>query len=61
VKSLAPVLAAGGTFAASALAGLAVGILIDSRTGHSWWAFAGLMLGLAVGAFSAFRLLQQSL
>jgi F0F1-type ATP synthase assembly protein I len=57
VKEALPVIAAGGTFAGSTLAGLLIGIFIASRTGQPLWAFAGLILGLAAGAYSAVRLL----
>lgn len=61
MKELAPVLSAGGTFAITALVGLALGIWVGGRTGQAWWAFVGLMVGLAVGAYGAFRLLRRSL
>ncbi|HEY1682348.1 MAG TPA: AtpZ/AtpI family protein [Candidatus Tumulicola sp.] len=61
MKELTPVLSAGGTFAIAALAGLVLGIWVGGKTGQAWWAFVGLMAGLAVGAYSAFRLLQRSL
>jgi hypothetical protein len=61
VKTLAPVLSAGGSFAAAALLGLLAGIAVANKTGHGWWVFAGLMTGLAAGSYGAFRLLQRSL
>jgi Putative F0F1-ATPase subunit Ca2+/Mg2+ transporter len=39
-------------------AGLAAGVWLGSRTGHSWWPIVGLFAGLAAGgifAASAFR------
>jgi hypothetical protein len=61
VKAMAPVLSAGGSLAAAALIGLLAGILLGNKTGHGWWVFAGLMAGLAIGFYGAFRLLQRSL
>ena len=61
VKAAAPVLAAGGTFTICVLAGLAAGVLADRRTGAGFWAPVGLALGMAVGAYSAVRLLMRSL
>ena len=61
MKPLAPVLSAGGTFAVAALVGLALGVWIGGKTGQGWWAFIGLMAGLALGSYGAFRLLQRSL
>ncbi len=55
------VLAAGSTFAGVALAGLLVGILVGQRTAQPLWAFAGLMIGLGLGGYSAVRLLMRSI
>lgn len=51
------ILAAGGTFAGAALAGLLLGILIAGRTGQTLWVPAGIFLGLALGGYSAARML----
>lgn len=51
------ILAAGGTFAGAALAGLLLGILIAGRTGQVLWVPGLLMLGLAVGGYAAVRML----
>ena len=56
-----PVIAAGGTFAMTALAGLAAGIWIGGRTGQDLWVLGGLFGGLALGAYAAYRLLMRSL
>lgn len=56
-----PVLAAGGTFAVSGLAGLGAGILMAQHSGQPLWAVGGLFVGLALGAFTAFQLLRQSM
>jgi hypothetical protein len=61
VKGVMPVVAAGGTFAMTALAGLVIGIWIGGRTGQGLWVLAGLFGGLAVGAYAAYRLLMRSL
>jgi uncharacterized protein YneF (UPF0154 family) len=56
-----PVLAAGGAFAGCTLAGLLAGIWLDQRSGRGLWVLAGLLGGMALGAYSAFRLVMQSL
>lgn len=55
------VLAAGSTFAGVALVGLLVGVLVGQRTAEPLWAFAGLMIGLGLGGYSAVRLLMRSI
>lgn len=61
MKSLAPVLAAGGTFAVTVLVGLVVGIWISDRTHQPLWVLGGLFGGLALGGYSAVRLLMRSM
>jgi hypothetical protein len=61
VKGLVPVLAAGGTFAVGSLAGLGIGVLLAGRFGQPMWVLGGLLIGLFLGAFSAFQLLRQSM
>lgn len=61
MKSILPVLGAGGTFAICALVGLGLGILAGQRTGQQLWVFGGLFGGLALGGFSAFSLLRKSM
>jgi len=61
VKTLLPVIAAGSAFAGAAVLGLLAGVLVASRRGEPLWAPAGLMLGAAVGAYSAFRMLAKSM
>jgi hypothetical protein len=61
VKPLLPVLFAGGSFAGSAVLGLAVGILAAGRLGRPILAPAGLGVGALVGAYCAFRLLAKSM
>jgi hypothetical protein len=61
MRSSTPVLAAGGAFAGCSLAGLFAGIWLGQRSGHGLWVPGGLLCGMAMGAYSAFRLLLQSL
>lgn len=48
--------AAGGTFAGSTLAGLVLGAWLAGRTGHSGWVIGGIFAGLALGGYAAVRL-----
>ena len=61
MKALLPVLVAGGTFAAAAVLGLAAGILAAGRLAQPLYAPAGLLIGAAVGGYSAVRLLMRSM
>jgi len=61
VKGVVPVIAAGGTFAASAICGLLAGIWLAGRTGTQLWVLGGLAAGLAIGGYGAMRLLFRSL
>lgn len=61
MRPLLPLAAAGGTFAASAIVGLVVGVLIAQRREEPLWALAGLMVGAGVGACSALALLVKSM
>jgi len=61
VKPLLPVLVAGGTFAGAAVIGLFAGVLAAQRFERPLLAPAGLMLGAALGGFSALRLLMRSI
>jgi len=49
--------AAGGTFAGAVLLGLLVGVWLSNRTGQPLWVLAGIFIGMAVGGYSAVRLL----
>lgn len=60
VKDLLPVVTAGSAFAGTVLLGLLAGILIAQRTGSQLWVFGGLMAGLALGGYSAARLLMRA-
>jgi hypothetical protein len=61
VRELLPVIAAGGTFAVAAVVGLLLGVLAADRAGQPLLVPAGLVLGGAVGAYGAVRLLLRSL
>jgi hypothetical protein len=52
---------AGGTFAAAAIVGLVVGVFLAGRRGEPLLAPIGLLLGAAVGAYSAVRVLAKSM
>lgn len=60
MKDALPILAAGGTFAGSALVGLLAGIALGARTGNQLWVLGGLFAGLALGGYGALRLLLQT-
>jgi F0F1-type ATP synthase assembly protein I len=61
VNGVAPVLAAGGTFAAMTLAGLLVGVWLGRAAGQPLWVIGGLFVGLLLGGYCAFRLLMRSI
>jgi hypothetical protein len=61
VKAFLPVVVAGGTFAAAAVIGLLGGIAVAGRLNQPLLVPAGLMLGFAIGGFSAMRLLLNAL
>ena len=61
MKAVAPVLAAGGTFAVATLVGLLAGIWVGERTRAPIFVAAGLFAGLALGGYSAYRLMLRSL
>lgn len=60
MKDLLPIVTAGSAFAGTALAGLLAGVLIGQRTGQPLYAFVGLLIGLALGAYSAARMLMRT-
>ncbi|MHB8147537.1 MAG: hypothetical protein ACYDGM_09820 [Vulcanimicrobiaceae bacterium] len=51
-----PIVAAGGSFAGSSVVGVLAGIALAGRTGQQLWVLGGLLLGMAVGAYAAIRL-----
>jgi F0F1-type ATP synthase assembly protein I len=57
MKTVAPLLAAGSTFAATVIVGLIAGIWIDHRLGTSYWALILFFVGFAVGIYAAWRLI----
>lgn len=61
MSSVLPVIAAGGVFAMTALLGLAAGIGLARMTGQGLWVLAGILAGLALGGYSAYRLLLRSM
>jgi hypothetical protein len=61
VKTLLPVLAAGSAFAAAAIVGLLCGIVVAQRRGEPLYAPLGLMIGAAIGGYSAVRVLLKSM
>ncbi len=61
MKAVTPVLAAGGTFAVTALAGLFAGVWLGERFRAPVFVAAGLFLGLALGGYSAYRLMLRSM
>ncbi len=61
MKTLLPVVAAGSAFAGASVIGLACGVLVAARLGEPLYAPVGLVLGAAVGAYSAFRILLRAM
>jgi hypothetical protein len=61
MRSLVPLLGAGGAFAGATLAGLGAGILLGSHAGNAIWVLVGLFAGMGLGGYSAYRLLLRSL
>jgi hypothetical protein len=61
VKSTLPVLVAGASFAGAAILGLVVGIVVATRVGQSLYVPAGLLVGAAIGGYSALRVVLRSL
>jgi F0F1-type ATP synthase assembly protein I len=61
VKTVAPMLAAGSTFAATVVAGLLLGVWLDQRLHTSYWVLILFFAGFAVGIYGAWRLVSRSL
>lgn len=61
MKSLVPLLGAGGTFAGCAILGFGIGIWADFHTGSRFYTLLGLFAGMAAGGYGAFRLLVRAL
>jgi hypothetical protein len=60
MKSLAPMLVAGGTSAGAIALGLIGGILVSNRTHQPAWVLAGLGLGVGLSGFVLVRALMRS-
>jgi F0F1-type ATP synthase assembly protein I len=61
VKTVAPLLAAGTTFAATVVAGLFAGTWLDQRLGTSYWVIVLFFAGFILGIYGAWRLVARSL
>lgn len=61
MRPLLPVLGAGGAFAAIAIVGLLAGVWLAERFKVPALTAAGLFAGLALGGYSAYRLLLRSM
>jgi F0F1-type ATP synthase assembly protein I len=61
MRTLAPLLAAGSTFAATVVIGLLAGIWLDHRLGTSYWVLVLFFAGLALGAYAAWRLVARTI
>jgi hypothetical protein len=60
MKSLAPMLVAGGASAGAIALGLIGGILLSNRTHQPAWVLAGLLAGLCAGGYVLVRALMRS-
>lgn len=61
MRPLLPVLGAGGAFAGTTVAGLLVGVWLAERLRLPIVVAVGLFAGLALGGYSAYRLLLRSM
>jgi len=61
MKPLLPVLGAGGAFAGTAVVGLLAGVWLAGLLRMPFLPAAGLFAGLALGGYSAYRLLIRSM
>lgn len=61
MKSLAPVLAAGSTFAVTVVLGLLCGVWLDHRLGTSYWVLILFCAGFVLGIYGAWRLVSRAL
>lgn len=55
-----PIIGAGATFAGAVMAGLVAGIWLAGRTGQQLWVLGGLLVGMALGGYGAYRLAVRS-
>lgn len=61
MKGALAVVAAGGTFAGTVIVAIVIGVVLDRRLGTSYWVLVLFFAGLALGAYSAWRLVAQAL
>lgn len=61
MRTLAPLLAAGSTFAATVIVGLLAGIWLDHRLGTSYWVLVLFFAGLVLGSYAAWRLVARTI
>ncbi len=61
VKGLAPLLAAGSTFAVTVVVGLLAGVWLDHRLGTSYWVLVLFFAGFVLGIYGAWRLVSRAL
>ena len=61
MKTVAPLLAAGSTFAASVVLGLILGIALDRWQHTQFWILVMLALGFFAGIYGAYRLVASAL
>jgi F0F1-type ATP synthase assembly protein I len=61
MKGPLAVMAAGGTFAGTVIVAIIIGIVLDHRLGTSYWVLVLFFAGLALGAYSAWRLIAQAI
>ncbi|HEV2261397.1 MAG TPA: AtpZ/AtpI family protein [Candidatus Rubrimentiphilum sp.] len=60
MKAAVALIAAGSAFAGAAIGGLVLGIWFDHVARTGFYAVVGLFVGMAAGAYAAFRLFVQS-
>jgi prolipoprotein diacylglyceryltransferase len=61
MKEALPILGAGAAFSGGVLLGLIAGVFVARRTQEPLWTLGGLLVGLAIGAYGAIRLVRRSL
>ena len=61
MKTVLTLAGAGGAFAGTVIAGLALGLFIDSRYHTAYWSAALLFAGLFLGGYAAYRLIASAL
>ncbi len=60
MKGATAVVAAGSAFTGAAVGGLLIGVWLDHARHTEYFAVAGLFAGVALGGYTAFRLLVQT-